>query len=119
MTDLSSELAPTGGKTTIAPEVLLTIARLEALAVEGVAGLSPASRGINRRLRRGSAEGVRIEVTGSAVTADLHLVVEHGTNLREVSRTVQARVARAIEEMAGMDVAAVNIHIEDVAFREQ
>lgn len=107
---------PSGGKTTIAPDVLLTIARLEALSVEGVARMSPVPGGVNSLLRRGAGDGVRIEVAGNSVMADLYLVVLQDTNLREVSRSVQARVARAIEDIVGMDVAAVNIHIEDVAF---
>ncbi len=116
MTDSVPETPPVSGATTIAPEVLLTIAKLEALAVEGVTGLSPVAGGVNRLFRRGTADGVRIDVRGNAVTADLHLVVRQDTNLREVSRAVQARVARAIEEMLGMEVTGVNIHIEDVAF---
>jgi len=35
-------------------------------------------------------------------------------NIREVSRIIQQQVARAIQEMIGMDVMAVNIHIEDI-----
>ena len=95
--------------------MLLTIARLEALRVEGVAGMSPVPGGVNRLFRRGASDGVRIEVRDNSVSADLYLIVRPDVNLREISRSVQTCVARAIEEMVGMDVAAVNIHIEDVA----
>ncbi|MBI4771729.1 MAG: Asp23/Gls24 family envelope stress response protein [Chloroflexi bacterium] len=104
------------GATTIAPDVLLTIARLEALNVEGVVGISPVPGGVNRLFKRGVGDGVRIELIEHRVTADLYLVLRHDTNLRQVSRNVQARVARAIEDIVGMQVTAVNIHIEDVAF---
>jgi uncharacterized alkaline shock family protein YloU len=114
-----SEDLPRRGKTTIAPEVLLTIARLSALGVPGVARTSPVPGGANRLFRRGVEDGVRIEVQDMAVAVDLYLVVEHNLNVREVSREVQAAVARAIQEMVGMDVQAVNVHIEDVAYPEQ
>ncbi len=107
------------GKTTIAPDVLLTIARLSALGTPGVARTSPVPGGVNRLLRRGVDDGVRIEVKDHNVTVDLYLVIEHDLNVREVSRAVQAAVSRAIAEMVGMDVLAVNIHIEDIAYPEQ
>jgi uncharacterized alkaline shock family protein YloU len=107
------------GKTTIAPDVLLTIARLSALGVPGVARVEPVPGGVDRIFKRGVHEGVRIAVKDQAVTVDLYLVLEHDRNVREISRTVQAAVARAIQEMVGMDVLAVNIHIEDVAYPEQ
>jgi uncharacterized alkaline shock family protein YloU len=107
------------GKTTIAPEVLLTIARLSALGVPGVARVEPVPGGVDRLFRRGVHDGVRISVKDHAVTVDLYLVLDHERNVREISRAVQAAVARAIQEMVGMEVLAVNIHIEDVAYPEQ
>jgi uncharacterized alkaline shock family protein YloU len=107
------------GKTTIAPEVLLTIARLSALAVPGVARVEPVPGGVDRLFKRGVHDGVRIAVKDHAVAVDLYLVLEHDRNVRDIGRAVQAAVSRAIQEMVGMDVLAVNIHIEDVAFPEQ
>jgi uncharacterized alkaline shock family protein YloU len=107
------------GKTTIAPDVLLTIARLSALAVPGVARMEPVPGGVDRLFKRGVHDGVRIAVKDLSVSVDLYLVLEHDRNVRDISRAVQAAVARAIHEMVGMDVLAVNIHIEDVAFPEQ
>ncbi len=46
------------GKTTIAPEVLISIARLTALNVPGVRRLSLAPNDINRILHHGDNEGV-------------------------------------------------------------
>ena len=111
--------APRQGKTTIAPDVLLTIARLSALGVSGVARVEQAPGGVDRLLRRAVHDGVRIAVKDQAVTVDLWLVLEHDRNVREISRAVQTAVARAIHEIVGMDVLAVNIHIEDVAYPEQ
>jgi uncharacterized alkaline shock family protein YloU len=107
------------GKTTIAPDVLLTIARLSALAVEGVAGTSAVAGGVNRLFQRGLDDGVRIDVKDQAVSADLFLVLEHGHNVRQVGRAIQAAVTRAIQEMTGMDVLAVNVYVEDIAYPEQ
>ncbi len=112
------EETPRRGKTTIAPDVLLTIAKLSALGVPGVAHMSPVPGGVNRLFRRGAGDGVRIEVKNQAVVVDLYLVVTHDAGVQNISRAVQAEVARAIQEMVGMEVLAVNVHIEDVAFPE-
>jgi uncharacterized alkaline shock family protein YloU len=103
------------GRRTIAPAVLVTTARLSALAVPGVMAMAPIPGGVNRLFRRGVSEGVRIEVDGETVGVDLHLILASGVNVRDVSRKVQADVLRAIEEMIGMDVTRVDVHIEDIA----
>ena len=52
------------------------------------------------------------------VFADIFLVLKQDVNIREVSRNVQQKVARAIQEMVGMDVGHVDIHIEDIDYEE-
>jgi len=106
------------GKTTVSPDVLTTIARLSALSVPGVSRLAPVAGGVNRLFKRGAVDGVRIETEENTVYVDLHLVLKQDVNIREVSRNVQQNVARAIQEMVGMDVGYVNIHIEDIDYED-
>lgn len=109
----------TQGKTTVSPDVLVTIARLAALEVPGVSRLAPVSGGVNRLFKRGISDGIRIEVQDATVFIDLHLILMENMNIREVSRNVQAQVARAIQEMVGMEIGAVNIHIEDIDYPDE
>lgn len=118
MTDAEETTYGPAGTTTIAPGVLITIARLTALGARGVAALAPVPGGVNRLFRRGVGEGVRISVEDNRVSVDLHLILEQDTNVRDVSRKVQAEVARAIEDMVGMQVERIDIHIEDIRFQE-
>jgi len=105
------------GKTTIAPEVLLDIARLATLEVKGVSRMGAIPGGVNRLLKRGHHnEGVQIEVENNTVSADIYVVLDKDVNIREVSREVQQRIARAISEMVGMEVGSINIHIEDIDY---
>lgn len=105
------------GKTTIAPEVLLTIARLTTLDVPGVSRMSPVPGGVNRLFKRGFGDGVRIDIRDDdTVYADLYIILESDVNIRDVSRLVQHRVARSISDMVGMQVGRVNIHIEDIDY---
>lgn len=108
----------TQGKTTVSPEVLTTITRLAALGVPGVSRLAPVSGGVNRFFKRGAGDGVRIETEENVVYINLHLILKQDVNIREVSRNVQHNVARAIQEMVGMDVGHINIHIEDIEYED-
>ena len=105
------------GKTTIAPEVLLTIARLTTLNVTGVSRMSSVPGGVNRLFNRGISEGVRIDIKeDDTVFADLFVILQNDVNIRDVSREIQHKVARAISEMVGMQVGRVNVHIEDIDY---
>ena len=75
------------GKTTVAPDVLVTIARYSALSVTGVSRMAQVPGGVNRLFKRGIGDGVRIE--------DAVLRLEGGP-LGEVL-TDERRVDRAID----------------------
>ncbi len=104
------------GKTTIAPEVLITIARMSALGVEGVSRLAPVSGGLNSVFKRGASEGVRAEIEDGLAYLDLYLILKQAVNVREVSRQVQQMVFRSVSEMLGIEVGHVNIHIEGIDY---
>ena len=104
------------GRIIIAPEVLVTIARLTTLATPGVACMGGSWVGeVSRLLRHKIGNGgVEITVEDQVVTADLYIIAQHDVNLLEMGHQIQANVARAMEEIVGLRVWAVNIHIQDV-----
>jgi uncharacterized alkaline shock family protein YloU len=107
------------GKTTVAPDVLITIARLSALSVPGVSRMANVTGGVNKLFKRGVHDGVRMEVQDNIVHANLYLILKKDVNIREVSRNVQTQVARALQEMVSMDIGEIEIHIEDIDYEEQ
>jgi uncharacterized alkaline shock family protein YloU len=112
-----NEIDPSHGKTTIAPEVLLTIAQLTTLNVDGVSRLSHVQTGVNKFLKHAQKrEGVSVEVVDDVVHADIYVVLKNDVNVRDVSHNIQHEVSRAISEMVGMSVGRVNIHIEDIDY---
>jgi uncharacterized alkaline shock family protein YloU len=107
------------GKTTIAPDVLLTIARMSAVSVEGVSRLAPVSGGFDNLFRKGGVgEGVRVKLEDNVAYLDLYLILKSNVNVREVSRHVQQTVTRAVSEMLGMEVGHIDIHIENIEYSE-
>jgi uncharacterized alkaline shock family protein YloU len=112
-----NENDPSQGTTSIDPEVLLTIAQLTTLNVNGVSRLSHVQTPVNQLLKRTQKrEGVLIEVVDDVVHADIYVVLKNDVNVRDVSHNIQHEVSRAISEMVGMSVGRVNIHIEDIDY---
>ena len=106
------------GKTTIDPEVLLTIARLTALSVEGVSRMATGPHNVDSLLKRSYSNGVKVEVENNTVYVDLYLIMKRDINLLETSRKVQQKIKRAILEMVGMEIGTINIHVEDIDYKD-
>jgi uncharacterized alkaline shock family protein YloU len=104
------------GKTTIAPDVLLTIARLATVEIQGVSRMASVPGGVSWIPKRSQADGIRIEIEDDRVYADIYVILHHNVNVREVSRNIQREVTRSISKMVGMEVGRVNIHIEDIDY---
>jgi uncharacterized alkaline shock family protein YloU len=110
------EMERPAGKTTIAPDVLVTLTRLTTLGVEGVARLASSPGSVNRIFRRDQDEGVTINVENNIIFIDIYVVIKSDCNVREVSHTIQSQVIRAITDTVGMQVERVNIHVEDIEY---
>ena len=112
------------GTVSFATEVVATIAGLAATEVEGVASMSSQNGGLadmfSRKNTRNFTKGVRIDLDGNKVTVDITIVVEYGSPVPDVARSIQENVKKAIETMSGLDVHAVDVHVSGVSFeREQ
>lgn len=104
------------GKVTIAPNVLVTIVQKTTVAESGVAQLSNAVPGVKRWLGLHTVgRGVEVAVVDDRVTTDVYLVARRDFDLLQMGRKLQKEITRAIQDIVGMDVREVNIHIEDVA----
>ncbi len=105
------------GKTTIAPSVLVTIAKSAALQVEGVSRLAQLPGGVNNIFRRGQGDGVRLQIKDDQrVYADIYTILSNKVNVRDTGKKVQQAVERAISQMVGMEVGSVNVHVEDINY---
>jgi uncharacterized alkaline shock family protein YloU len=98
------------GTITIATTVLNTIARLTTLSVPGVARM-----GNNGQLLQTNI-GTTVKVSNGKVKADVFVVVRSDANFYETGQKIQQEVARAIHEIVGMEVQAINVYIQDVEY---
>jgi uncharacterized alkaline shock family protein YloU len=98
----------TFGKTTIAPSVLTTIAKLATLAVQGV------SRMAEGKSSPSDQDGVKVEIKDNLIYLDLYVIISSEHNVRLIAEQIQQSVNRQITEIVGMEVAKINVHITDV-----
>lgn len=104
------------GTVKIADDVVAVIAGLAATEVEGVVSMAGniSNELMSKMGRRNLAKGVKVEVIGKSVKADLALIVAYGHNIPAVSQKVQEKVKSTIENMTGLTVTDVNIRIAGV-----
>jgi uncharacterized alkaline shock family protein YloU len=96
----------------------LVIAKLAGTAARGTYGVLAMQASPIRRLARffrGSlTEGVEVEIVGEAVNIGLHVVMERGLNLAQVTANLQDQVRYAVERVAGVPVAEISVRVEDL-----
>ena len=104
------------GTVRVADEVVCVIAGLSATEVKGVASLAGniTNNSIPKKGAKALMKGVRVTLTEGRAVVDLALTIDYGYSVPEVSRDVQERVKTSIESMTGIEVAEVNIRVEDV-----
>ncbi len=81
------------------------------IADDVVAMIAAISKGGMKKI----AKSVRVDVTRDGVKAELSIIVEYGYNIPTTSSRVQKRVKNAIEEMTGLVVIDVDIHISGIS----
>jgi uncharacterized alkaline shock family protein YloU len=103
------------GKVTIAPNVLVTIVQKTAHSVPGIAQLAAGVPAVKRLLGLHTVgQGVEVNVVEDRVGVDIYLIARRNVDLLQMGRQLQNEVTRAIQDIVGMDVREINVHIEDV-----
>ena len=108
------------GTVKIADEVVSIIAGLAATEIEGIAGMSGGLvGGIAEMLgRKNFSKGVKVEVGEKEAAVDLFIIVKYGVRIPDVALAAQENIKRAIENMTGLSVVEVNVHVQGVNFPE-
>lgn len=106
------------GSIRIADEVVRIIAGLAATEVQGVAGMSGGlAGGIAEILgRKNLSKGVKVEVGEKEAAADIYVIVDYGAKIPDIASEIQQKVKKAVNDMTGLNVKEVNVHIQGVSF---
>ena len=101
----------------ISNDVIAVISGVAVSEVPGVYGMSGGFAGGITEVLKGKknlAKGIKVEATEKEVKIDVNIIVEYGTRIPDVAFEIQNRVKKAVENMTGLKVSEVNIHVQGV-----
>jgi uncharacterized alkaline shock family protein YloU len=107
------------GRTTIEDAVVAKIAGIAAREVNGVYALGGGAARMVGAIREALntsdlAQGISVEVGETQVAVDVTIVAEYPVSLQKVADDVRTAIHRAMVELVGMEVAEVNVTVNDV-----
>lgn len=101
----------------ISDEVVAVIAGVAVSDVQGVAGMAKGfAGGLTEALsgKKNLAKGIKVEVAGKETKIDVNIIVEYGSRIPDVAFEIQSRIKKSVKEMTGLEVVAVNVHVQGV-----
>lgn len=114
--DINQEAASVGS-VKIADDVVGMIVALAASEIEGVhsVGGDMTTELLGKVGMRTASRGVKVDVSGKKVRANISIVMEYGFNIPVTCQKVQERVKSSVENMTGLDVVDVNVKISGIS----
>ncbi|MBE5833090.1 MAG: Asp23/Gls24 family envelope stress response protein [Butyrivibrio sp.] len=108
------------GAVKIADDVVARIAALAALEIEGISAIAGnyTTDNLERVGRKNLGKGAKVTVTSGEVRVDLSLVMGYGYNIPTTCSKVQSRVRTSVENMTGLKVTDVNIHVAGISMNQ-
>ena len=101
----------------ISDDVVSIIAGKAVSEVEGVSSMAGGfAGGITEVLsgKKNFSKGIKVEVGEEETKIDVNIVVEYGTRIPDIAFEIQNRVKKAVENMTGLKVLEVNVHVQGV-----
>ena len=101
----------------ISNDVIAVIAGVAVSDVQGVSSMAGGlAGGITEVLsgKKNLAKGIKVEKEENSVKIDVNIIVEYGTRIPDVAFEIQNRVKTAVENMTGLNVEEVNVHVQGV-----
>lgn len=103
----------------ISDDVVAVISGMAASEVQGVAEMAGGfAGGISEVLsgKKNLAKGIKVEILDNKETRiDVNIIVEYGARIPDVAFEIQKRVKKSVENMTGLTVLEVNVHVQGVS----
>jgi len=101
----------------IASDVIAVVAGVAVSEVEGVYSMAGGFAGGITEVLKGKknlAKGIKVETEENKAKIDVNIIVEYGARIPDVAFEIQNRVKTAVENMTGLTVEEVNVHVQGV-----
>ncbi len=105
------------GSIKIDDHVISTIAGISAMESYGIVGMAAkdATDGLFELIRWDNlSKGVKVSVEDSQIDIDLHVILEYGVKISVVAENIIDRVKFNLENLTGLKINNVNIHVEGI-----
>ena len=115
--ELEEEIKTENEGIQISNDVVAVISGVAVSEVPGVAGMAGGfAGGISEVLsgKKNLAKGIKVEVLEKETKIDVNIIVEYGVRIPDVAFEIQNRVKKAVENMTGLNVEEVNVHVQGV-----
>ncbi len=115
--DLRIPFADAGltGGVTVSLQVIAKLAGRAARATYGVVAMREPPIWKLARVFRGSlSEGVELEVGEDKVDIGLHVIMERGVNIAQVTANLQEQVRYQVQKVGGVPVGEISVRVEDL-----
>ena len=99
----------------IAPTAIATIAGHAVRRTYGVVGMAARNvmNGITSAITHDAHKGIDVHIgADDSVRISVYVIMEYGTNLAAVSRSVAKSVRHEVEHVTGIAVAAVDVYVQ-------
>ena len=67
-------------------------------------------------LGKKGAQGIKVDISGKEIMLDVYITVDYGTKIPDIAWEIQDRVKKELENMTGMIVTTVNVHIQGINY---
>ena len=101
----------------IASDVIAVIAGVAVSEVSGVFSMAGGFAGGITEVLKGKknlAKGIKVDSADNKAKIDVNIIVEYGARIPDVAFEIQNRVKTAVENMTGLKVEEVNVHVQGV-----
>lgn len=118
--DDASDLFDSSDNMMITDEAIAVMAGVATSEVRGVAGMSGGFAGGIAEVfgRRNLSKGVKVVTKNDTTTVDLYVIVKYGYRIPDLAYEIQETVKSTIENLSGIEVDSVNIHIQGIDYSE-
>ena len=101
----------------IASDVITVISGVAVSEVKGVFAMAGGFAGGITEVLKGKknlAKGIKVETENNKAKIDVNIIVEYGARIPDVAFEIQNKVKKSVEEMTGLKVEEVNVHVQGV-----
>jgi uncharacterized alkaline shock family protein YloU len=102
------------GRIEVSPLAIASVVSQAVTSTYGVVGIAPKNlaKEVAHVFQRDARHGVDVRIQDNQIMIDVHVIVEYGTRIASVAKSIMNLVKFNVERDLGVPVTQVNVHVE-------